>query len=75
MYLVYLWDQSIARKNKDRIGPLHRFVNWAVDSGEDYDVYYAAIEESRQRNKDHFNLGQRPKYRVSYPEYVPIQVL
>ena len=75
MYGVYLWDQSIAKKNKDRIGPLHRFVNWAVASGEDYDVYYAGIEETRQRNKDHFNLGQRPKYRVSYPEYVPLQVL
>jgi len=71
MYCVYLWDQSIAKTKKDRIGPLHRFVNWAVASGEEHDVYYAGIEEVRQRNKDHMNLGQRPKYRVSYPEYVP----
>jgi len=74
MYGIYLWDQSIAKKNKDGIGPLYRFVSWAVDPGMDYDLYYAGIEEARQRNKEHLNLGQRPKYRVSYPEYVSCQI-
>ena len=69
MYAVYLWDQSIAKKSEDRIGPLHRFVNWIVYDGVDYNRYYTGIEESRQRNKDHYNLGQRAKYRLTYPEY------
>jgi len=70
MFLLYVWDQSIAKKNKDRIGPVQRFVNWAVADGMDYDAYYAGIEDQRQRNKDHYNLEQRVKYRLTYPEYV-----
>ena len=70
MYLVYSWEKAGAKKDKNGKGPLHRFVGtYIIQKGIDYDEYYKGIEDARQRTKDHYELGQRPKYRISYPEY------
>jgi hypothetical protein len=71
MYLFYLADRSVAKKNNGW-GILHTWVDKFVVSGTDLDTYYAQMESARQRTKEHYESRQRPVYRQSYPEYVPL---
>ena len=67
LYLFYVTDQRVATKNNGwRI--LHTWIDKIVGNGIDPHVHYAAIEESRQRTKEHYELAQRRIYRSSYPE-------
>lgn len=70
-YAFYLLDRSVAKDN-DGWGLLATWVDRLIDDGIDPDVYYAAIEEARQRTKEHYELAQRPIVRSSYPEYGPV---
>ena len=71
MYLFYLVDRSVAKKNNGW-GLLHTWVDKLVTDGIDQDLYAAHMEDSRQRMKEHYELSQRPIYRTSYPEYISI---
>ena len=71
MYLFYLVDRSVAKKNNGW-GILHTWVDKFVDSGTDLDTYYALMESSRQRTKEHYERSQRLIYQQSYPEYVSL---
>ena len=71
MYLFYLVDRSVAKKN-DGWGLLHTWIDKFVANGTDLETYYARMEDSRQWTKEHYELSQRPIYRSSYPEYVSL---
>lgn len=71
MYLFYLVDRSVAKKNNGW-GILHTWVDKFVDSGTDLDTYYARMESSRQLTKEHYERSQRLIHRQSYPEYVSL---
>jgi hypothetical protein len=69
LYIVYLYDRSIAKNNGGR-GPVYNFFDWLVADGKDPQLMFAGMEEQRQNTKSHYEQGQRPIYRVNYPEYV-----
>jgi hypothetical protein len=72
VFAFHLVDRRVAARNEGW-GILHSFSDWLIADGEDPEIYYAKIEEVRQRTKEHYELSQRPIYRSSYPEYVQLK--
>jgi hypothetical protein len=68
-YMLYLFDRAYAKRN-DGIGIIHPFLTSLVAERYPQEVFDAALEEGKQRERAHYELSQRPIHRVTSAEYV-----
>ena len=68
-YAFYTYENYLIAKNGR--GIIHGWLTDKVADGWDPEEYHAAIEDARQRTKQHYELSQRPIVRTIYPEYGP----
>jgi len=67
LYLIELWSA----RHHDGAGFIHRTIAALLPPDPDPVLQAARIEEEKHNNMMHMELGQRPIFRSSYPEYSP----
>jgi len=67
LYLIELWSA----RHHDGAGFIHRTIAAIMPPDPDPVLQAARIEEEKHNNMMHMELGQRPIFRSSYPEYSP----